>query len=273
MQQTNLFCASNRYKMALRQKKIWSNFPPSSMDYDIILKQEKIAILPFSVVKQLEIGDLIQFTGKTLKVLKIEETKAYREVLVTESICSINKKLFMKGFGVPISFEVAQKMGSILLEDLKFEGLLKRSQQLLNEKRNLIDKTEILEDVILHRLENGLYRYETFLGSIGNFILYHIIKEQLSDIEGIYLNFDELGIESNRLIPFESLKFPYSVTLFEKWAFSHLQLLKETFSWNGWIYWLPLDFQTKEITTRFLDYRILEKFEGYQKNSSYPVFN
>ena len=51
----------------------------------MILENEKIAVLPLSAVRQLEIGDLIQFTGKVLKVLQIEEKKAALEVWVEES--------------------------------------------------------------------------------------------------------------------------------------------------------------------------------------------
>ena len=62
-----------RYFLALKKMQIWSNFPPKDEEYDVILEYEKIAILPLSMVQQLEIGDLIRLTGKVLRVLQIEE--------------------------------------------------------------------------------------------------------------------------------------------------------------------------------------------------------
>lgn len=269
MSQPGLFFGGWRYMMALRQQKIWSNFPPTDEEYDVILEQEKIAVLPLSSVRQLEIGDCIQLTGKVLKVLQIEEKRAFREVWVEETNASINKELVWIGFGIPISFEVAQKMGTILLEKKEPEGLLNRSRRLLQEERERIESAVCLPNGIrVHRLGGGSYRYETFLGSTGNFILYQIIKTQLtSRIEGLTLNFDELGIESNEWIPFESLEFPYSISLFQKWVSSHLPLLRGAFSWNCWIQSLPENLQQKEITSRLLDPRVLKHFEQYHKES------
>lgn len=267
--QKSLFYGGWRYVAALRKQQIWSNFPTTDEEYDVILENETIAVLPLSAVRQLKIGDLIQLTGKVLRVLQIEEKRASREVCVEESDESADKEFFWVGYGIPTSFEVAQKMGAILSEKLEFQGLLNRTQRLLEKARESIDKSVFSPNGIwVHRLENGIYRYETFLGSTGNLILYHLIKKQFSKIEELYVNFDELGIECNEWIPFESLKLPYSIPLFQEWVFSNLPLLRGTFSWNNWIHWLPEDLQWKEITSHLLDLRVLEHFERYQKKST-----
>ncbi len=275
MPQPGLFYGGWRYMMALKKQKIWSNFPPTDEEYDVILEEEHIAVLPLSAVRQLKIGDLMQLTGRVLQILQIEEKKSSREVWVKESHSPANKQLFWAGCGIPISFEVAQKIGTILAEKLDPQGLLSRTQRLLEEARTFIDRSLSLPNGIrVHRLGNGLYRYETFLGSTGNFIIHHLIKNQLaSEIEGFSVSFDELGIECNAWIPFESLEFPYSVPLFQEWISSNLPLLRGTFSWNSWIHWLPENHQRKEITSRLLDIRILEHFERYQQVLTPPVYH
>lgn len=266
MQTPGLFCGGWRYVMALKQQKIWSNFPPMDEEYDVILEQEKIATLPLSAVMQVDVGDLVQLTGKVLRILQIEEKKTSREVRVKESNTPANKEFFWAGFGIPTSFEVAQKMGAILLEKRDVQGLLSRTRCLLEELRSLIDRSVCLPNGIrVHRLGISRYRYETFLGSTGNFIMHHLIKEQLAFIEDLFISFDELGIECSEWILFESLKFPYSVTLFQEWVSSHLPLLREAFPWNSWIRWLGQDHQRKEITSRLLDLRVLKQFERYHK--------
>lgn len=267
MPRPELFCGGWRYQNALKQQKIWSNFPPSDEEYDVILEEEKMAVLPLSVVRQLRIGSLFQLTGKVLKVLRIEEKKASREVWVEQSNQPANTELCWCGFGALTSFEVAQKMGVILLGKAEPQGLLNRTGRLLEKGRNRLNRSVSSSSGIwIYRLENGAYRYETFLGSFGNFVVYHLIKTQLSSkIEDLSLSFDELGIESNEWIPLESLAFPYSVSLFQEWVFSHLALLRQAFSWNNWFHWLPEDLQKREIFSRLLDLRVLERFERYQK--------
>jgi Lhr-like helicase len=273
MPQPQLYCGGWRYGMALKNQKIWSNFPPTDEEYDVILEKEKIAILSLSAVRQLKIGDLIQLTGKVLKVIQIEEKRAAREVWVQDSDQPASKELIWCGFKAPIPFEVAQKMGLILLDKAESQGLLNCTQRLLEEVRDRIDKSiSCSSGMRVHRLENGNYRYETFLGSVGNFIIYHLIKYQFSsEIEGLSVNFDELGIESNIWIPWASLKFPYSVPLFQEYISSHLPLLKQAFSWNSWIHWLPEDLQRKEICSCLYDQRILERFEKYHKELTLPL--
>lgn len=269
MPQPGLFYGGWRYMMAFKQQKIWSNFPPTEEEYDVILEQETIAVLPFSAVKELERGDLIQLAGKVLKILQIEEKKTTREVWVEESSHSASKDLLWIGFGVPTSYEVAQKMGVILLEKRELpQGLLNRTRQLLEKARDPIEKSVSTPcGIWIHRLENDVYRYETFLGSVGNFILYHLIKEQFTPkIEGLSVSFDELGVECNAWISFEFLELPYSVPKFQKWISSHLSLLRQAFPWNSWLHWLPKDLQQKEISSFLLDLRILAQFERYHKD-------
>jgi superfamily II DNA/RNA helicase len=265
-----------RYFSSLKRKQIWSNFPPTDEEYDVILDYEKIAILPLSMVRQIEVGDLIRLTGKVLKVLQIEEKKAALEVWVEESDEVASKELVWMGFGSPIPFEVAQKMGVILLDNFKPQGLLSRTWRLLEKEREQIaGSLEQPNGIRVYRLGNGIYRYETFLGSIANFILYHLIERQFgSKIEGLSVNFDEIGLACNEWIPFESLKIPHTVEQFQEWISSHLHLFKGRFSWNSWMHWLPEEHQQKEIASRLYDPRVLKHFQRYHSEPKWlPVPN
>lgn len=265
----HVFCGGWRYVNALKNQMIWSNFPPKDEEYDVILGNEKIAVLPLSIVRQLEIGTLFRLVGKTLKVCGIEEKKSYHELLVEESDQSVDKELSWMGMGAQTPFEIAQTAQSILLSNEPLQGLLKRTNRLLEKARARIHAATVSSSgVYIYRLENGLYRYETFLGSIGNFIINHLIKSQFcSKIEGLFIRSDEWGIESNEWIPWESIKFPRSAEQLQHWISSHLPLLKQLFSWNSWLYWLPEDIQEKEISSGFLDLRLLEFFERYRKET------
>ena len=59
-------------------------------------------------------------------------------------------------------------MGVILLDKSTPQGLLSRTQRLLEKEREQIGKSlEQPNGIWVHRLGNGIYRYETFLGSVG----------------------------------------------------------------------------------------------------------
>lgn len=270
MKHPELFYGGWRYGMALKNQQIWSNFPPTDEEYDIVLEGEVIAVLPLSMIKQLEIGMLFQLTGKVLKVLKIEEKKTSREVFVEESDQSTGLELVWYGLGVPISFEVAKKMESILLSRDEPQGLLNRTKKLLEQARERLDQSLLTPSGIrIHCLEGGAYRYETFLGSVGNLILQRLIKAQFSpSIEWLSVTCDELGIESNEWIPLERLQLPDSVLRLQEWMGAHLPFLRQLFSWNSWIRFLPEELQKKEISSTLLDVRIVEHFERYSKEST-----
>lgn len=265
MPQAGLFSAGWRYVMAIKKQQIWSNFPSTEIEYDVVLDEKTLAIVPLSIVKQLEIGKLVQLAGKVLRVLQIEEKQALREVVVEEVDSPAELELFWVGFGVPTSFEVAQQMGAILLSTSSHQGLFRRTQKLLKKGRESIDGSVICPSGMrAHRLKNGLYRYETFLGSIGNYILYQSIKEQCgAHIEGLSIQFDELGLTCNVWISFARLNFPTSILLFQEWVAARLPLLKATFLWNNWLHALPPGQQCKEITSYLLDIRLLEHFKRY----------
>ena len=269
--QPELYEGGWRYFSSLKKRQIWSNFPPADEEYDVILEYEKIAILSLSIVRQLEIGDLIQLTGKVLKILQIEEKKAALEVWVEESNEIATKELTWMGLGAPIRFEVAQKMRAILLDELTPQGLLSRTERLLKKEREKIGRSlEQPNGIFVHQQSNGTYRYETFLGSVANYILHQIIKKQFdSKIEKLSVNFDEMGLECNEWITFTSLIIPHTVEQFQEWIFSHLPLLKGGFSWNSWMRCLPKEHQEKEIASHLYDPRILEHFQRYVSESSW----
>ena len=107
------------------------------------------------------------------------------------------------------------------------------------------------------------------MGSVANYILYQLIEKQLvPKIEGLSVNFDEIGLECNELISFESLKIPHTIEQFKEWITSYLPLLKSGFSWNSWMYWLPEDYQRKEVVSHFYDLRVLKHFKKYANSIS-----
>ncbi|MGA8165288.1 MAG: DEAD/DEAH box helicase [Waddliaceae bacterium] len=261
-----------RYYTMLQKRQIWSNFPPADEEYDVILNQEKIAALPLTTVKQLEMGDLIQLTGKVLKILRIEEREAAREVWVEERNEEPEKELLWLGCGIPIPFEVAQKMGAILLENSEPQGLLQRTQKLLEEEREKISRSvEQPNGMRVHRLRHGGYRYETWLGTVGNFLLHRLVKTQLTPIiERLSVTFDAMGIESNAWIPFfDTLKLPDTSQQFQNMVASYLPLLRGGFSWNRWLYYLTEEHQQKEISSRLLDPRVLKIFARYRSETTW----
>lgn len=267
METSELFAGGWRYKIALQKYEVWSNFPPQDQEYDVILKKEVIATLPLFAIKQLEIGDIFQLTGRGLKLLQIEEKKGAREVHVEQSNLPNGKEISWCGLGIPVSFEIAQMIKSILLNERKPEGLLTRTTRLL-ENVNRPPQKPGLNGLYVHRLESGAFRYETFLGTVGNFILYHEIKKQLSNkIEGLSISYDELGIESNEWISFATLNLPISPSSFQEWVAAHLLLLRQAFSWNSWLFSLPKELQKKEICSALLDPRVLNHFERIQKTA------
>lgn len=249
-----------RFYSMLKKRAIWSNFPPVDEEYNVILEHETIATLSLTTVKQLKVGDLIQLIGKILKILQIKEQKTVREIWVKESNGEATKELLFSGFGAPTSFEVAQKMGEILLGSSFPQGLFKRTRKLLEKEREKMGRSyEEPNGVRVHQLDNGAYRYETFLGTVGNFILHHLVKTQLgSEIEGISMHFDELGVECLEWIPFNLLEIPSSAEQFQEWGFLHLPLLRARFPWNRWLYWLPEEHQQKEINSYLLDPNVID---------------
>src|SRR3990167_8385693 len=267
--QSGIYEGGWRYFSSLKKRQIWSNFPPADEEYDVILYYEKIAVLPLSMVRQLEMGDVIQLTGKVLKVLQIEEKKAACEVWVEASNEVTNKELIWCGFGSLVPFEVAQKMGRILLETSLPQGLLKRTERLLESAREKIaESLKQPNGIQVYRLGSGAYRYETFLGSAANYILCQLFKMQFSSkVESLSVNFDEIGLECHEWLSFEHLNIPHTLDQFQEWIAAHLSLLKGAFSWNSWMHWLPEEHQRKEIAACLYDSRVLNHFQKYHAES------
>lgn len=266
--QPGLFTGSWRYVNARKKQQIWSNFPSTQVEYDVVLAQETIATLPLSVIRQLKVGACIQLTGRVLKVLDIIETTALHEVNVEEAQDLVQQEILWAGCGVPICFEVAQKMGELLLGKHVLQGLFHRTKQLLEKTRENIQRSKATSSGLRVRLTKNGYAYDTFLGSVGNFIVQQIVKETFHDtIEGLWVHYDEIGIECSVFFDFSALPLPDSLTLLQKWLYAHTDLLKVHFSWNHWLHALPQPLAYKEIASYFLDERLVEAFKRYRNDS------
>ena len=265
-----LFFGGWRYYRALKEQKIWSNFPDTGKEYDVILEEETIASLPQMTVRQFDRNDYIQLAGKSLRILQIIETDTIRQVLTEKVNKSHDKTLSWRGCGIPVPYEVAQSVSNILLNDTVFPGLYSRTKQLLKDKKASMARTVKLENGIrVSRLGNGIYRYETFLGTIGNFILQHIIQTKLEDrFEDFWLTYDELAIESTHWITFQELTFPETLETFKGWLRLHIHVFRQVFPWSCWTSCLPENLKYEEMVSRILDPRLIKHFKKYNNKST-----
>lgn len=255
-----------QYKISLKKQQIWSNFPPKDDEYEVVLERDVIAKLPLSIVKQLTIGDVFYLTGIKLKLLKIEEKKASQEIEVAVSQEPVTVDVTWFGVGVPVAFEVAQAIKMVLFNLDEPPGLETSTKQLFNTIHRSYEQGP--NGVYVRRLKSGAYRFETFLGTVGNLIICEQIKRQLSSqIEGLAVHFDELGIETTAWIQFNTLSLPSTVSSFEKWIELFLPLVKKAFSWNRWFYALPKNLQIEETSSALLDLRVLDHFKRYLSES------
>ena len=83
------------------------------------------------------------------------------------------------------------------------------------------------------------------------------------------MNFDEMGLECNEWIPFESLKDSSYGRAISRVDILSFALLKGGFSWNSWMHWLPEEHQQKEIASRLYDPRVLKHFQRYHSESTW----
>lgn len=270
MAQPNLYQAGWRYYQALNTKRIWSNFPLTDQEYSVILNSEIIAVVPQSIVRQIEVGNTIQLTGKRLRILQIEETKTQFLVHTELSNSPEDTPLVWIGNGTPIAYELAQQMAQVLSNPKPYPGLFNRTQTLLEQERNRFAETvQLANDIRVRIVNQDHYQYFTCLGSLGNFVLQRVIQDQFTDpLENFYIEYDELSISTNQQIQFESLPLPTNIAAFRQWAQAHDYALKSTFSQNSWTCWLPRDLQLDEIVSRVLDPQILTHFQHYLDHSS-----
>ena len=130
--------------------------------------------------------------------------------------------------------------------------LLYTSKRVDNGHETLKDVYQNLKDIDENLPSDRIPTVEE-VAQTYNKIIKPDLKFEISDI----------NLESNELISFKNFKIPYTADQIQEWISSHLNLLKERFPWNNWLYWLPKKYQKKEIFARLCDQRVLKHFHKY----------
>src|SRR4030095_15475701 len=155
-------------------RRSWSIFPDPEVVYILEEDAEAVADLPVSVVRQLAIGDDVDLAGRRLRILDVQdgERKAVRATPVQVETA---KELLWVGSGPPVSWEVAQAVQQFLNSvDLTQDatllpGLFARPRALLQRQIQRAQRRVVLQNgAEVSRTPQGLYRYATYLGSLGN---------------------------------------------------------------------------------------------------------
>ncbi|GLI34882.1 DEAD/DEAH box helicase [Desulforhabdus amnigena] len=272
-----LFHGGWRYRNALLDRKIWSNFPETEEDYLLELEGKAVADLPRSIVRQLEPGDRVHLAGKRIQILQIVDAGERKRVLAQPAEQIDDKEILWLGAGFQVSFEVAQSIRAILKSpeetaDATALGLFARTRRLLQEELERNRRTAILANGIeVLRERGGFYRYRTFLGSLGNLILRYTIARDMGTLEDLYITSDEIGITSSHRIPFKDLSLPLDRDALERWVREHLRMLRALFPLNTFCDALPPPLLVEELTDFLYDRRVFEAFSRYLTLSSEVV--
>ncbi|OQY43575.1 MAG: hypothetical protein B6240_12175 [Desulfobacteraceae bacterium 4572_87] len=251
---------------------IWSNFPPADEDYALEVNQKTIADIPQGVVGQLEPGDRVNLAGKRLCITEIIHAKGAGRVLAVPSNRTDSKEIFWLGPGQQISYEVAQSIREVLKSsELTEKGLFSRTRLLLEGERGKMRDAVVLNngiEVIL--TPNGLYRYLTYIGSVGNLILRWTIRHYLfiSGEEDVFVASDVIGVDCSHWIDFSKLPLPLAKKDLISWTEQNFKVLKASFPLNRFCSILPKTLHMAEMADFLYDERVMNAFLHYSETSS-----
>ena len=270
-----LFNGGWQYRNHLLDYKIWGNFPEAEEEYSLEVSGRAIADVPQSMVSQMNVGDKVYLAGRLLRILSID-TGNRKRVLARPSKGKAEKQLAWIGLGPPVSRRVAKAMGRILntgeIKDKTY--LFSRTRILFNQAMEESKKRVVLENGIeIVPGKTALFRYRTFLGTMGNFVLEWSVREGMSGQcsarartsltgdtlnqenpvkEDLVVTSDETGIECSREIQFEKLNLPVDRAGFRIWVSSHLKILKALVSLNLFCKTLPGELLVDEFMDFFV---------------------
>jgi superfamily II DNA/RNA helicase len=261
-----------RYAQTLLARQIWSNFPDTEGIYTLEVDGEAVADLPTSMVRQLEVGDRVDLAGRRLLLLAIQDGER-QVVRATPVETREPKELFWVGSGPPVSWEVAQAARSLLRPDLTLDatlaqGLFSRTRALLQRQRAQ-HRVDLHNGIELSHTPQGLYRYATYLGSMGNLILQRTIEAYYGPrLEDFGCTADALAVECTHRIDLQQLPLPISRQAFQRWAARHLQALQTLLPLNAFYRALPPALLLEEVTDWLWDERLSQAFAQYCQRSS-----
>lgn len=264
-----------RYAKALYARQIWSNFPDTETVYVLEVDEEAVADVPVSVVRQLEVGDEVDLAGRRLRIVEIHEGE--RLVVRATPVQSENvKELLWLGSGAPVSWEVAQAVQRLLQDEsvrhdaVLQQGLFARPRALLERQLQQAQRRVVLHNgVEVSRTPQGLYRYATYLGSLGNTMLQHTVAAYYeSRLEGLSCTADALALECTEPIDLQALPLPVGREALTTWVAQHLRALQAFVPLNAFCRALPRAMLVEEITDWFWDERLSRAFARYRQLSS-----
>jgi len=263
-----------RYAESLLARQIWSNFPDTDTIYTLEVDGEAVADLPASMARQLDAGDRVDLAGRRLLILAIQDGER-QVVRATPVETQEPKELFWGGSGPPVSWEVAQAVRSYLRPDFALDatlaqGLFSRPRTLLQRQRQRAQRLLVLHnDIELSRTPQGLYRYATYVGSMGNFILQRTIATHYGPrLEDFASTADALAVECTHRIDWQQLPLPIGHPAFQRWVAQHLQALQTLLPLNTFCRALPTELLVEEVTHWLWDERLSEAFAHYRQRSS-----
>ena len=266
-----LYRGSRRYRDDFLERRIWSNFPPAEEDYVLELSGEAVADLPRSIVRQLDAGDRVQLAGKRLQVVKIEAGE-HRRVAARPADRLDEKELFWLGPGFRVSYEVAQGIREVIRApvDEQASGLFSRTRRLLTAAQARAGRVVALDNGIeVGRSAGGLYRYRTYLGSVGNLMLQWHIEDVLgARVKDLAAASDEVGVDCSHWVDFRALDLPVDREGVHAWAEGRLEALCALFPLNAFCAALPHDLLVEEVAAFLFDERVAEAFRRYSIRSS-----
>src|SRR5262245_31864393 len=263
-----------RYARALRARQIWSNFPDTEVVYILEVDTEAVADVPVSVVRQLAIGDEVDLAGRRLRILDVQDGER-KVVRATPVQVETAKELLWLGSGAPVSWEVAQAVQQLLnsadvMQDATLlPGLFARPRALLQRQVQRAQRRVVWQNgVEVSRTPQGLYRYATYLGSLGNLILQRTITAYYeSQLEDLSCTADALAVECTHLIDLQPLPLPVDRTALAAWVAQHLQALQAFLPLNTFCQALPRTILVAEIMDWLWDERLSQAFARYRQLS------
>ena len=263
-----------RYVQALKDNRVWSNFPETDTPYVLQIEDQAVADLPPAIVRQLDPGDHVDLAGRCIRILDISdgERKVVRAAPVETSE---TKALYWVGAGPPVSWEVAQAMRRLLQPDYEpdaalAQGLFSRTRALLQEAQQAAKRRVILRNGIeLSRTPLGFYRYATYLGTVGNLILQRAIAAYYGErIEKFACASDAIAVECSDLIDWRPLPLPLNREALRRWTAQHLKAIQAFFAFNAFARVLPRDMLIEEAVDWLWDERLVAAFAAYREQSS-----
>src|SRR5499426_3819748 len=263
-----------RYARALRARQIWSNFPDTEVVYILEVDAEAVADLPVSVVRQLAIGDAVDLAGRRLRILDVQDGER-KVVRATPVQVETAKELLWLGSGAPVSWEVAQGVqqclnsADITQDAALLQGLFARPRALLQRQLQRAQRRVVLQNgVEVSRTSQELYRYATYLGSLGNLMLQRSITAYYeSRLEDMSCTSDALAVECTHAIDLQALPLPVGREAFTTWVSQHLQALQAFLPLNTFCWALPRTMLVAEITDWLWDERLSQAFARYRQLS------